>query len=104
MAKDTTSKISENPKKKKQIWCSDEGKQFKKETDREWGHCLDLWEVWSHSYHLPPQGAAKENETDLWDYHLKYIFLIILTYFYWSEIFNAGLTCNRVFLLYGIST
>ena len=46
----------------KQIQCSDEGKQSKKESDRQRGHCLDLWEVWSRNYRLPPLGAAKENE------------------------------------------
>ena len=65
MTTDTTSKISENPNKKKQIRRSDEGKQSKKETNSQWGHCLDLWEVWSRNYHLLPLGAAKENETEI---------------------------------------
>ena len=34
MITDTSSKISENPKRKKQIQHSDEGKQSKKESDR----------------------------------------------------------------------
>ena len=35
MITDTTSKISENPKKKKESQQSDEGKQSKKESDRQ---------------------------------------------------------------------
>ena len=42
MTTDTTSKICKYPKKKKQIQRSDEGKQSKKESDRQGGHCLDL--------------------------------------------------------------
>ena len=64
MTTDTTSKICKYPKKKKQIQRSDEGKQSKKESDRQGGHCLDLWCVWSCSYCLPPVGVAKENETE----------------------------------------
>ena len=41
---DTTSKISENPKKKKQIWRSDESKPSKKESDRQQGHSY----IWIH--------------------------------------------------------
>ena len=48
MTTDTTSKISENPKKKKQIRRSDEG-----------------WEVWSRNYRLPPLGVARENKTEI---------------------------------------
>ena len=29
--------------------------------------CLDLWEVWSCSYCLPPVGAAKGNETEIFE-------------------------------------
>ena len=65
MTTDTTSKISEHPKKKKQIQHPDEGKQSNKEMDRQWGNCLDLWEVWSRNYCLPPLGATKEKETDI---------------------------------------
>ena len=67
MTTDTTSEISENPKKKKQIRSSDEGKQSKKENDCQRGHCLDLWEVWSCNYCLPPVGAAKESETKIFE-------------------------------------
>ena len=67
MTTDTTSKISENPKKKKQIRRSDEGKQSKKESDPQRGHCLDLWEVWSRNYNVSPLGAAKENETETFE-------------------------------------
>ena len=63
MTADKTSKISENPKKKKQIQRSDEGKESKKESNHERGHCLDLWEVWSRNYRLPPVGAAKERDS-----------------------------------------
>ena len=49
MTTDTTPKICENPKKKEQIQRSDEGKQSKKESDHQRGHCLDLWEVWSRN-------------------------------------------------------
>ena len=40
MTTDTTSEISENPKKKKQIRHSDQGKQSKKESDRQRGHWI----------------------------------------------------------------
>ena len=56
MTTDTTSKTSENPKKKKQIQCSDGG-SLKVRT------LFDLCKVWSCNYRLPPLGAAKENET-----------------------------------------
>ena len=65
MTTDTTYKISENTKKKKQIQHSDEGKLSKNESDRERGHCLDLWEVWSRDYCLPPVGDAKEHKTHI---------------------------------------
>ena len=67
MTTDTTSEISENAKKKKQIRRSDEGKQSKKESTCERGHGLDLWEVWSRNYCLLPVGAAKENETEIFE-------------------------------------
>ena len=44
MTTDTTSKITENPKKKKQLPRSVEGKESKKESNCQQGHCLDLWE------------------------------------------------------------
>ena len=65
MMTDTTSKISENPKKKKQIWHSDDVKQSKKKSQQ--GHSLDLWEVWSRNYSLPPVGVAKDNETEIFE-------------------------------------
>ena len=58
MTTDKTSKIGENPKKKKHIQRSDEGKR---------GHSLDLWEVWSRNYRFPPLGAAKENDTEIFE-------------------------------------
>ena len=61
MIADIRAKISENPKKKTQIQHSDEGKRSKKE---KWGHCLDLCEVWSCNYCLPPVGAIKQHETE----------------------------------------
>ena len=67
MTTDTTSKISENPKKKKQILCLDEDKQCKKESDHQRGHCLDLWEVWSCNYCLLPVGATKANEKEIFE-------------------------------------
>ena len=64
MTTDTTSKTGENSKKKKLIRRSDEGKHPNiKATDSK--DTLDLWEVWSCNYCLPPLGVAKENETDL---------------------------------------
>ena len=62
MTTDTTSKLSENPKKKKQIWRADEDKQSKKESNRQQGRCLDLWEVWSRNYCLSPLGVTKDNK------------------------------------------
>ena len=67
MTTDTTSEISENAKKKKQIRRSDEGKQSKKESTCERGHGLDLWEVWSRNYCLLPFGVAKENKNDIFE-------------------------------------
>ena len=54
MTTDTTSKISENPKKKKQIQCPHEGKRSKKESD------LQL-----------PFTASRERNGDLRDYHFN---------------------------------
>ena len=49
MTTDTTSKISENPKKKKQIQHSDEGKQSKRESDRQiYGKCGPAITVYRH--------------------------------------------------------
>ena len=63
---DTTSKISENPKKKNKIRRSNEGKQPKKESDRQQGHCLDSTKC-SRNFRLPPLGAAKENRTEFFE-------------------------------------
>ena len=68
MTTDTTSEISENAKKKKQIRRSDEGKQSKKESTCERGHGLDLWEVWSRNSHLPPLGVTKEHEMKIFKF------------------------------------
>ena len=67
MTTDITSKISENPKKKKQIQHLDEGKPSKKGSDRQRGHSLDLYEVWSRNYRLSPLGAAKGQETEIFE-------------------------------------
>ena len=68
MTTDTTSEISENPKKKKQIQHSDENKKSKKERDRH----EDT--VWCCSYCLSPLDVAKENKTEIFEIttlHLK---------------------------------
>ena len=31
-------------------------------------YCLDLWEVWSHNFHLPPVGAANEHKTEIFEF------------------------------------
>ena len=61
MTTDTTSKISENPKKNKEIRHSDEDKKSKK---GKWPSARTLW---SCNYRLPPLGAAKENETEIFE-------------------------------------
>ena len=69
MTTDTTTKKSENPKKNKQIWGTDEGKQSKKGKRRE---------VWSCKYCLQPVGVAKVNETEIFEINaLIHNFLII---------------------------
>ena len=66
MTTDTTSEISENPKKKKQFDAQMKANR-KNECDRQQRHCLDLWEMWSRNYRLPPVGAAKENKTEIFE-------------------------------------
>ena len=48
MTADSTPKICENPKKKK--------------SDTQMKPNSPKWKVWSHNYHVPPLGAAKEHQ------------------------------------------
>ena len=54
MTADTTSKICENPKKKKQIDAEMKANNLRRKISE------DLWKVWSCSYCLSPLGVAKE--------------------------------------------
>ena len=72
MTTDTTSKISENPKKKTQNWHSDEGKQSKKESDCERGHCLDLSVVLQLSF-TAIRCRQRTQNLNLWDYPVSKI-------------------------------